>query len=392
MFSFVNMNIETLEMGFLKSFYKQVKFRQITGRYVAGAHLELVKKYFAEDFLIDEMGRSVQKRPVYLFKIGTGKRKVLIWSQMHGNESTTTKAVFDMLNAFKLGETEAIQEIVENCSLYIIPVLNPDGAEAYTRVNANSIDLNRDLQDLSQPESQILMDLFNTIRPDFCLNLHDQRTIFSAGPGPDPATLSFLTPSSDPERSIDNSRKTSMALIAAMVRDLSPDLDGQIGRYDDAFNINCAGDTFQHLGTPTVLFEAGHYPGDYEREKVREFVFRALISCLSHISNEDILLENYQGYFEIPENQKLFNDIIIRNAGLKEGVKDICIQFREKLKNGKVEFEPVIEEIAGMVSKFGHKEIDAAGQKLSLPGKESVIENVVVNKIILNTAEIQLKY
>ena len=393
LFSFVNMKNRSLKNMFSKHLYEKVKFHQITGRYVTNSHLDLVKKEFAEDFIIEETGRSVQDKPIYLFKLGAGRKKVLLWSQMHGNESTTTKAIFDMLNAFKTDKTnDGLQEIDKSCSLYIIPILNPDGAEAYTRVNANSKDLNRDLQELSQPESRVLMDLYKKIKPDFCLNLHDQRTIFSAGNNPNPATLSFLTPSKDPERSIDDSRKTSMSLITAMVKDLSPELDGQIGRYDDAFNINCAGDTFQHLSTPTILFEAGHYRDDYEREKVREFVFRALLSCLFHISEDNISLENYREYFDIPENQKLFNDIIIRNAELEEGVKDIGVQFREKLKNGRIEFEPVIEEIASGISKSGHREIDAAGKKISLPGKGSFTENVIVNKIILNTAEIRLKY
>ena len=49
-------------------------------------------------------------------------------------------------------------------------MLNPDGADAYTRVNANLVDLNRDAQNLSQPESKILRNAFNKIKPDFILH------------------------------------------------------------------------------------------------------------------------------------------------------------------------------------------------------------------------------
>jgi murein tripeptide amidase MpaA len=38
-------------------------------------------------------------------------------------------------------------------------MLNPDGAKTYTRENANKVDLNRDSQDLTQPESKILRKL-----------------------------------------------------------------------------------------------------------------------------------------------------------------------------------------------------------------------------------------
>jgi hypothetical protein len=42
-------------------------------------------------------------------------------------------------------------------------------------------------------------------------------------------------------------------------------IPGQIGRFDDSFNLNC-GDTFQAMGVPTLLFEAGHFEGDYQRK------------------------------------------------------------------------------------------------------------------------------
>ncbi|TBW29091.1 M14 metallopeptidase family protein [Gramella sp. KN1008] len=392
MFSFVNMKNDVLKELFLDSFYREVKFEKITGRYVSPSHLDIVLKEFENYFELTEIGRSVENRPVFMYKLGKGKRKVLAWSQMHGNESTTTKAVIDLLKAFNIrGLHPILAEILESCSLYFIPMLNPDGARAYTRVNANSVDLNRDMQDLSQPESRILKEQFEKIQPDFCLNLHDQRTIFSAGPYARPATLSFLTPSKDPERSIDEARKISMGLIAGIAEDLSEQLPGQIGRYDDAFNINCAGDTFQHLSAPTILFEAGHYKEDYEREEVRKYVFRSLVSCLYQISTNESLSQDYKSYFEIPENQKLFNDVVIREVELDGEICEVGIQFKEILRDSRIEFEPVVENTGMKIEKFGHREIKGNKQKISLPDGRKLVENVVVNKILLNTAEIQVK-
>ena len=312
---------------------------------------------------------------------------------MHGNEGTTTKAVFDLLNAFNLNKNnEVLADILKHSTIYIIPVLNPDGAEAYTRVNANKIDLNRDMQELNQPESRILMEQFHKIKPDYCLNLHDQRTIFSVGEMAEPATLSFLTPSKDQERSIDEFRRQSMGLIAGVAEDLSEELSGKIGRYDDAFNINCAGDTFQNLSVPTILFEAGHYPGDYERELTRKFVFKALISCIYQIAMGQSGSSSFEEYLKIPENQKLFNDVIIRNTKIRGELLDISIQFKEVLKGRKVDFIPVIDKIQQKISKYAHREIDAAGREIKLPGGAKLDENVIVNKIILNNEKLQVKY
>ncbi len=392
MFSFVNMKNEVLKELFLDEWYADMKFNKVTGRYVHNSHLDLVREDFQKDFEIEILGRSVGNRPIFGFKIGSGEKKVLAWSQMHGNESTTTKAVFDFLNALsKKSQVPVISEILKHCSLYIIPILNPDGAKMYTRVNASEVDLNRDLQNLSQPESKLLKKQYDLVKPDFCLNLHDQRTIFSAGKTPEPAVLSFLTPSRDMERNIDDSRKQSMGLIAGIARDLSAQLRGKIGRYDDAFNLNCAGDTFQYLGTPTLLFEAGHYPGDYEREETRKYVFRALLSCLYQIASQDDFSDDYDAYFNIPENEKLFNDLVIRNAEIEGEVKDVAIQFREILLDHKIDFEPVIDKIGLNIQKYGHREIDAEKKRLSIPGVDRIFENVVVNKIILNTEEFRVK-
>jgi murein tripeptide amidase MpaA len=48
-------------------------------------------------------------------------------------------------------------------------MLNPDGAKSYTRVNANEVDLNRDSQNLTQPESRVLRTAFDLFQPDFAL-------------------------------------------------------------------------------------------------------------------------------------------------------------------------------------------------------------------------------
>ncbi|WPY97247.1 DUF2817 domain-containing protein [Christiangramia sp. OXR-203] len=363
--------------------YDKAKFRKVAGRYFHNNQLEDFISMHSDRFEFETIGTSVEHRNIYGLQIGSGSKKVLMWSQMHGNESTTTKAVLDFLNSIAEDvENLYNKSLLEETKLYIIPVLNPDGAANYTRVNANNVDLNRDMQDLSQPESRLLMKVYREFQPDFCLNLHDQRTIFSAGETNLPAILSFLTPSSDIDRSITGARKDSMSLIAGIVKDLKDELGERIGRYDDGFNINCAGDTFQSLGTPTILFEAGHYPGDYNRDVTRKFIFKALRSCLEQIMNGQSA--DHRQYLKIPENAKCFRDVILRNVNIEGDQKDILIQFKETLVHDRIRFVPVIEGIHKDSVLFGHREIDAACKKISLMEEGEISENVVVNKIFLN--------
>jgi hypothetical protein len=346
--------------------YASIKETSLLGRYVNYQKIKPVIDKIGVSHNVETLGHSVLEIPIHGITLGKGKTKILMWSQMHGNESTTTKAVFDLIQALVQsgGTSEAL---LNKCTIKIIPMLNPDGARAYTRVNANNIDLNRDAQDLSQPESQILRKTYLDFKPDFCFNLHDQRSIFSAGHRPFPATLSFLAPAADKDRHISKSRAISMKLIAAVNHFIQTLIPDQVGRYDDVFNRNCVGDTFQMLNTPTVLFEAGHFQEDYDREQTRKFLFLALWEALKVITLDNLDAKTEEDYFSIPENQKCYFDVIIKNAhkisaSFEQGAS-IGILFKEVLVGDRVEFIPHIEKSGALNTYFGHRIFDCEQPK-----------------------------
>ena len=217
LFTFVNQFLRMKKKTNLEELFFVHKESDLSHRYITNKHIEPLLKNLNSDFGVEIIGSSVSSNSIYGVQIGSGSKKVLMWSQMHGNESTTTKALFDVFNCFKAKE---LNSILKGCSFYFIPILNPDGAQAYTRINANSVDLNRDAQDLSQPESKVLRKIFEEFKPDFCFNLHGQRTIFSAGEINNSATLSFLAPAQDKECTITENRKKAMGIIVAMNTEL----------------------------------------------------------------------------------------------------------------------------------------------------------------------------
>ena len=309
------------------NFYDSIKEKALYNRYIPLHTIEpLLLKLPKDLFEISVLGHSVRQQPIYHIKVGHGPIKVLMWSQMHGNESTTTKALFDMCNHFINDHT-----LIDGLTLSIIPMLNPDGSNKYTRFNANKVDLNRDAQKLSQPESKVFKSHYDTFKPDVCFNLHGQRTIFNAGVTNKAATLSFLAPAGDKERLVTQARKQSMRLINAINVHMQTIIPGHVARYDDGFNSNCIGDTLTMLNIPTLLFEAGHYNDDYKREKVRYLVYEALLSGLKAIRNRKHIEGHYEAYDDIPENGKLFCDLIIQNASCRGEIVDIEIQFEEFL-------------------------------------------------------------
>ncbi|MFK7000862.1 M14 metallopeptidase family protein [Flavobacterium oreochromis] len=344
--------------------YLDYKEKSISGRYLTNVHLEKILEKLSLNFQKAVLGQSVQGRSVYSVKFGTGPTKIFMWSQMHGNESTTTKALFDFFNFLDTDNLLA-KKIATSCTLFIIPIVNPDGAAVYTRVNANQVDLNRDSVQLTQPESQILRKVFEEFKPDFCFNLHDQRTIFGVGDSGMPATVSFLAPSFNEACEYNECRLRAVSVILAINEELQKYIPNQIGRFDDAFNLNCIGDYFQSSGVPTILFEAGHFQNDYEREETRKYVFISYIRALQHIISQKEDDVNLNEYLNIPQNKINFYDFIYKNVRLKEDSLDIITKFashyKEVLFQEKVHFEAEIVKIGDLERSFAHQVYDLEG-------------------------------
>jgi hypothetical protein len=204
-----------------------------------------------------------------------------------------------------------------------------------------------------------------------------------------------LAPAQDEACTITETRKKAMKIIVVMNENLQQLIPNQVGIYDDAFNINCVGDTFQSLNVPTILFEAGHFADDYPREIVRNYIFQSLLIAIDYIANKDVTGENFEPYLQIPQNAKCFYDIIIRNALVEtetgEHITDIAIQYQERLVENRIEFIPTVEHIGNLDAFFGHLDIAAKSQKVVSEKNEPL---KVVNEIVfvlINNEKIVLK-
>lgn len=348
----------------LEQLFSQYKEETIHGRYITLDSIEPLLQKLNTNNQLQIIGKSVLGKSIYSFETGKGKIRIFLWSQMHGNESTTTKALFDFLNILHSG-SELAQKLLNTFTFCSIPMLNPDGATLYTRENANKVDLNRDSQVLTQPESKLLRATFETFKPDYCFNLHDQRTIFGVSDTGKPATLSFLAPSYNEEREVNDSRLKAINLIASINEVLQEYLPNQIGRFDDSFNINCIGDTFQYLGVPTLLFEAGHFANDYEREETRKYVFMALISSFTILSENVIVSNGINKYLNIPQNKVVFYDLMYKNIKINydgiEIITNFAAQYKEELIENQICFNAYVSQIGDLENYFGHFEYDAEG-------------------------------
>lgn len=332
--------------------------------------MKILSKYENSNLIkITTAGYSLEGREIKLIKIGNGPTNVMAWSQMHGDESTATMALLDFLKFIENDDefSEDKRDILENITLYIIPMLNPDGVERFRRRNALDIDINRDALRLQFPESKILRRIQLETKPKFAFNLHDQSTRYTAGKAYKVATISFLAPAYNYEKEINTVRKNAMKLISELTGVLDDYIPGHIAKYNDDFEPRAFGDNFMKWGSSLVLIESGGWKNNYEKSFVRKINFMAFVAGLESIAKEGYEKFSTSIYEEIPENQKLLFDLLLRNVQIVKDEKkyliDIGINQNEISTKNKRDyfFKGKIEEIGDLSTFYGYDEIDCNG-------------------------------
>ena len=339
-------------------------------------------------FNVSIAGRSMENREIYLITIGSGATHVFAWSQMHGDESTATMALFDVFNFFSAEDSlnDIRKNILDNLTIHFIPMLNPDGAERFRRRNRLNIDLNRDAIRLQFPESKILKSVRDSLNPKFGFNLHDQNTRYAAGKSSKSATISFLAPAYNPEKEINEVRANTMKLIVKIYKELNRFIPGHIGRYDDEFEPRAFGDNFVKWGTSSVLIESGGWKDDTEKQFIRKLNFVALLTGFISIADNSFEKAEIKEYNDIPENNEILFDVLLKNLTLKfedkEFIIDVGVNQIEKNKNNFEDYyvDGEIEDVGDLSTFYGYEELDLEGYEImqgqTYPDKFHSIEEV----------------
>ena len=339
--------------------------------------LQLIQKNINSGlFMTEEIGRSIKGRSINHLTFGRGRTKVLLWSQMHGDESTATMALFDLFNFLAgIDEFDPLRRMIrDNLELHFVPMLNPDGAQEWKRRNDQEIDINRDARLLVTPEGRALMEIAKKIQPEIGFNLHDQSTLYAAGRTDKLATISFLAPAYNYPKDMNESRKIATQLILTMNDALQTKIPGNIAKYDDAFDPRCFGDTFQAMGISTILIESGGFKSDPEKQYIRKINFYALLTALESIAKNSYVDQSLSNYESIPENSRSLYDLVVRNVSInKEGIPfktNLGINLSQiKGPNfSSMSYNGQIEELGDLELSYGHDEIEASQFSL-IPGK-----------------------
>ncbi len=352
--------------------YEDFKEKSIEKRRFTQAEIQpLIEKFKKKkNFEVAKVGESIEGRPLQLISIGEGPVDVFLWSQMHGDESTATMAIFDILNFLDSEEfSEEKDKMLKNVKLHFLPMLNPDGAQRFQRRNLLEVDINRDALRLQSPESKTLKRVRDSLDAEFGFNLHDQSSYYNAERTPKPATISYLAPAYNYEKSINDVRGAAMRVIVQMNDILQEYAPGQVGRYNDDFEPRAFGDNIQKWGTSTILIESGGYPNDPEKQEIRKLNFVSILAAVFSIAEGDYKNADIAKYEEIPNNDRKLYDLKLTGITYEllgeEYILDLGINQREvQDENLDYFYDAYIADRGDLSTFYGYKDLDASGFKL----------------------------
>ncbi|MBS1852640.1 MAG: DUF2817 domain-containing protein [Acidobacteria bacterium] len=129
-------------------------------------------------------GYSVEGRPLTAYIFGEGANVTMIFGAFHNNEPASA-AVVDLLREYLTIHPEEWA----GRTIILVPVSNPDGVAAQSRLNARGVDLNRNFPDTwsrtalavrynpgprpaSEPETRAIMQLVARFAPAKIVSLH----------------------------------------------------------------------------------------------------------------------------------------------------------------------------------------------------------------------------
>jgi hypothetical protein len=137
---------------------------------------------------LSSLGESVQGRNLWMVTLhdptAAPGKKIFYLCRQHGHEPASTEGALAFIDELVKAETPLA------ATVYVVPMANPDGSEAFLRHNAHDVDLNRDWLRRTQPETRALWAALERLHPDLVTDQHelypdDTRPDFTetAGPG-----------------------------------------------------------------------------------------------------------------------------------------------------------------------------------------------------------------
>ncbi|GAA1357801.1 M14 family zinc carboxypeptidase [Saccharothrix algeriensis] len=114
---------------------RDLPVHQFTDHRELGVELDRIERVSGGKVAVDLLGRSNRGREVWSARVGTGRKAVLLTSEIHGNEKTGTDALLTLLDWVGTSDSAKAKRWRSELTIVAIPKMNPDAAELDRRGN-----------------------------------------------------------------------------------------------------------------------------------------------------------------------------------------------------------------------------------------------------------------
>ncbi len=205
---------------------------------------------------LTSLGHSVKGRTLWMVTLGGGPKRVFYLCRQHGHEPASTEGALAFINELVKADDDTPPAIyLKSITVYVVPMANPDGSEAFLRHNAHDVDLNRDWIKRTQPETRALYSEIVKLHLDLMTDQHelypndtrpDFTEVVAAGSGAAPSVIAACL---DAQAAVASAMQAEgFPIVSHIITDTHP------ARLAHRFSSI-------KLGVPTVLFETNRLTG-----------------------------------------------------------------------------------------------------------------------------------
>ena len=183
-------------------------------------------------------------------------KKLLYLCRQHGHEPASTEGALAFIrDLVKAAPDAPLTDDLRRVTVSVVPMANPDGAEAFLRHNAHDVDLNRDWLRRTQPETQAWYHTVMRFQPDL---MTDQHELYPDDTRPDFTETAGIG-SGASETVIETCADTQAVVAASMAAAGFPTVSHTITDRHPARLAHRYGCVV--MGVPTILFETNRLNG-----------------------------------------------------------------------------------------------------------------------------------
>ena len=135
-------------------------------------------KAHAGRMTLSSLGRSIKGRSLWMVALHDPSAepgsRIFYLCRQHGHEPASTEGALAFIQSLIQAEDGTpLAGYLQKATVYVVPMANPDGAEAFLRHNAHDADLNRDWLRRTQPETRALYSAILRLHPDLMTDQHE---------------------------------------------------------------------------------------------------------------------------------------------------------------------------------------------------------------------------